>query len=90
LAKYENIASAIVAIGSRFLEIALIPRWTEKKRTTIKLARSDPQAPGPFLIAIEPPTQSRVTTKEGMSAPLHISCSEEFPTLALDMGSNSL
>ncbi len=86
LAKYENIARAIVAIGSRFFEIALMPRWTEKKSTTIKLAKSEPHAPGPRRKAIDPLTQINATTTAGRSAPLHICSSlEALPTLRLDM-----
>ena len=71
-AKYESIASAIVAIGSKFLDNFEIRRCTEKNIITVKLASKAPQKPGAARKIVPRIKLSAARISAGISAPRHI------------------
>ena len=75
LAKYENIASAIVIMGSRFVEILEIKRCTEKKSMTVALASNAPKSPDLCRSMVERISATIAIVVEGMSAPTQRRCS---------------
>ena len=50
LVKYENMAMAMVAMGSRFTVRREITRWIERKMRTVRAPRAAPQNPERDLI----------------------------------------
>ena len=78
-AKYENRASAIVLIGSKFREILETPICTAKYMTTTSCAKRAPMKPGAPWVIVEIIIAMTPTASEGISAPRKRSRSvEEF------------
>jgi formiminotetrahydrofolate cyclodeaminase len=86
--KYENMASAMVLIGSALLVTRDTRSETEKKITTVNEASKLPKNPEEPKSTVETRMDKALKMRDGKSAPLHIALFDSAISISCSLSSS--